>query len=206
MTIVKDYIQEYNYDNQGKLVELEDPIHFHQEYTFPIPNLHLLDDDDSFGSTTFPLIEFQHDDRGPDGRFVRFHAPEGEDSYFFDDLSRSTMDHFYIHLNAEARRQQRKREHEARQAFARAKGRNLAAFRQTLGNKRPANRNIPNGYWYEGRPNPALYNTNAINVTASHITGKQGTIGQQEAQLKEIVSRPFGGPGARRRKTRRRRN
>ncbi len=200
-------------------------IDYDQEYTIPIPNLRSSGHPYVFTSNTYPLIEFQFDDRALFGRYVRFYASqEGQDDYylninptnenineddvFISDLSRRDIYPLFSFLQKEVRRQQR-----LEQANARAKGRILAAFRQTMGNKRPKNNNRTNGYWYEGPPNPVPGNLAAPvgpgNVIASFLTGKHGSVGQQNVQLKEIASRPLLAPIARRRKarkTRRRRN
>ena len=90
---------------------------------------------------------------------------------------------------------------------AQSKARNLAGFRQTMGNLRPPNNTPAN--WYYGRsvnPAPELLADEGPgpgNYLASLITGLPGTQKQQALQLREKISRPLGGPGVGGRRTRR---
>ncbi len=100
---------------------------------------------------------------------------------------------------------------EAKRQDAARKGRNLAAFRTTMGNQRPPNNTPAN--WYYGRSvNPVPENVAAPNgpgnLIASGITGLGGTQQQQALQLRELASRtplaPGVGGGKRKRKQTRR--
>ena len=120
--------------------------------------------------------------------------PEEEQGYQFYSFVNSI-------LQAEAKRQD-----------ARRKGRNLAAFRQTMGNLRPAGNTATPANWYAGPPNPVPAMIAAPigpgNIIASGLTGLRGTQKQQALQLRELGTRIPGAPGAGRRrkarKTRRR--
>ncbi len=108
--------------------------------------------------------------------------PEEEQGYEFFSFVNSI-------LQAEAKRQD-----------ARRKGRNLAAFRQTMGNLRPAGNTVT-------LANPVPANIAAPigpgNIIASGLTGLRGTQKQQALQLRELGTRHPGAPGAgRRRKAR----
>ena len=84
---------------------------------------------------------------------------------------------------------------EAARVQARARGRNVAAFRQTLGNQRPVGNTATGANWYYGpvpsNPAPILLGEphGPGSLIASFLTGVPGTAAQQAATLQGAAQR-----------------
>lgn len=151
----------------------------------PIPNLSL-DHDSRINHTKWHFsggtIGMVHDARGPDGRYIEIEIPDEQRSILIFEVPRHVLQKVERQLEYESRKpaMQARR---ARRETKKAKGRNLAAFRQTMGNLRPRNRNTRN-------PVPEAFATNSgpAALIAEFLSGKEGSTPANQARRQKRES------------------
>lgn len=128
------------------------------------------------------IIELNSDDRGPDGATITIELTDERRGIQLIELRRRYLGRLNELLEREALRQHRAE----LKAAKKQKGRNVAAFRQTMGNRRP--QNAPPGALYYGPSNPVpevfAVNSGPGSRILEFLSGK--TKGSQSDQARRV--------------------